>query len=46
MTKLELGIILFAPVAAIAIGMASLYFAFKVDEHMFDGEIDFDTVDF
>jgi hypothetical protein len=46
-TKLELGIILFAPVAAIAIGLVSFYIAFSVDRHMFsDMELDFDTDEF
>jgi hypothetical protein len=46
-TKLQLGVILFAPVAAIAIGTIALYLTFKIDKHMFsDMELDFDTVDF
>lgn len=47
MTKLQLGVILFSPVAAIAIGMIVLYFTFKIDKHMFmDMELDSDTDDF
>jgi hypothetical protein len=46
-TKLELGVILFAPVAAIAIGMVALYLTFKIDKHMFsDMELDFDADEF
>ena len=47
MTKLELGVILFSPVAAIAVGMIALYLTFKIDKHMFmDMELDSDTDDF
>jgi ABC-type dipeptide/oligopeptide/nickel transport system permease subunit len=45
-TKTALLIILFAPIAAIVIGLIAIYYAFKVDQEMFSGELDFDTVDF
>ncbi len=46
MTKLDLGVIIFAPIAAMAIGLAVIYYTFKIDEEVFRGELDFDTVDF
>jgi hypothetical protein len=46
-TNLQLAIILFTPVAAIAISMIALYLVFKIDKHMFaDMELDSDTDDF
>ena len=39
-------IICFAPVAAVAIGLLSFYYAFRVDQDVFSGDLDFDTVDF
>jgi hypothetical protein len=45
-TKSTIAIIIFAPLAAILVGLAVIYFTFKIDEDIFRGELDFDTVDF
>ena len=46
MTKLAIAIIIIAPLAAIGIALVALYYALQVDQEMFNGELDFDTVDF
>ena len=46
MTKLTIAIIILAPLAAILIGLAVIYWTFKIDQDTFSGELDFDTVDF
>jgi hypothetical protein len=45
-TKLAIAIIILTPLAAIGIALVALYYANKVDQEMFNMELDFDTVDF
>jgi nitrogen fixation-related uncharacterized protein len=45
-TKLAIAIMIIVPVATIGLALAAFYYALKVDQDMFDGELDFDTVDF
>jgi len=45
-TNLAITLIILTPVAAVGIALLALYYANKVDQEMFNMELDFDTVDF
>lgn len=46
MTKLAIALVVIVPLATVGLSLIAMYYALKVDQDMFDGELDFDTVDF